>query len=409
VTVEQRAAMQSEAGEMRGAAAPPPAPRPKLLYLVTEDWYFWSHRLPVARAARDAGFEVLVATRVQKHGERIRGEGFRLCPLPWRRRGDGLFGAGRALLVIAALYRRERPDIVHHVALKPVVFGAVAARLAALRRPVRPARIAAVTGLGSRLAAGRGPARLLRPAFGWALRRAAAGGPVIVQNPEDGVALAAFGIDPGGIVLICGSGVDTVHFAPLPEPSGASVTVALVARMLRSKGVLEAAAAVRRLRAEGLAIELLLAGPRDPDNRDSLAERELAALSAEPGIAWLGYVEDVRTVWRRAAVAVFPSTYGEGVPKALLEAAACGRPIVAADMPGCREVVRPGVTGLVVPPHDPGALAAALAALARDPERRRAMGRAGRALVESEFGETRVAGETVALYQRLLRERMEGR
>ena len=127
--------------------------------------------------------------------------------------------------------------------------------------------------------------------------------------------------------------------------------------MLRSKGVLEAAAAVRRLRARGIAVELLLAGPTDPDNPDSLDDRTLARVTAEPGIAWLGRVADVRDVWRRAAIAVLPSTYGEGVPKALLEAAACARPIVATDMPGCREVTRPGETGLLVPPHDIAALA----------------------------------------------------
>ena len=123
--------------------------RPKLIFLVTEDWYFWSHRLPIARAARDAGFEVVVAARERVHGDRIRGEGFRLEPLGWRRRGDRIVGAGRAVAGIAALYRRERPDIVHHVALKPVLFGGAALRLAFPRRAERPACIAAVNGLGS--------------------------------------------------------------------------------------------------------------------------------------------------------------------------------------------------------------------------------------------------------------------
>jgi glycosyltransferase involved in cell wall biosynthesis len=392
------------------AVAPPQglAARPKLIFLVTEDWYFWSHRLPVARAARDAGFSVIVATRVQDHGERIRAEGFGLCPLRWRRRGDGIFGAGRALATIAALYRRERPDIVHHVALKPVLFGGIAAHLAFARGPGRPAQIAAVTGLGSGLARASVLARLLRPALGGALRRAAAGARVIVQNPEDGAALARLGIVQAHIVLIRGSGVDLDHFTPLPDPSappGAAVTVALVARMLRSKGVLDAVAAVRRLRARGLAIDLVLAGPTDPGNRDSLTESALLALAAEPGIEWLGRVEDVRAVWRRAAIAVAPSTYGEGVPKALIEAAACARAIVATDMPGCREVVRAGETGLLVPPHDIASLAEALATLAGDAARRQAMGRAGRTLVEREFGEEGVARQTVALYHAVMRER----
>ena len=267
---------------------------------------------------------------------------------------------------------------------------------------------------GKRLASGA--ARL---ALGRALRYAAGNASVIVQNPEDCDALAALGIDPSFLVLIRGSGVDTAHFAPLPEPhsdvppEAPAVKVALVGRMLRSKGVLDAVEAVRRLRADGLAIELLLAGPTDPDNPDSLDDRQLASLSAENGVIWLGRVEDVREVWAEAAIAVLPSTYGEGLPKSLLEAASCGRAIVASDMPGCREIVRPGgpgkeggeETGLLVPPGDLAALAEAIGALVRDPERRRAMGRAGRRLVEREFAEERIAAQTLALYETVLHRR----
>jgi glycosyltransferase involved in cell wall biosynthesis len=149
----------------------------------------------------------------------------------------------------------------------------------------------------------------------------------------------------------------------------------------------------------------LLAGPIDPDNRGSLNVEALAALASNPGVRWLGAVDDVRTVWRRAAVAVLPSTYGEGLPKALLEAAACARPIVASDVPGCREVVRPGETGLLVPPRSIDELAAAIGSLIGDPERRSAMGRAGRALVEREFADDIVAGETISVYQSALREK----
>jgi glycosyltransferase involved in cell wall biosynthesis len=226
-----------------------------------------------------------------------------------------------------------------------------------------------------------------------------------VQNPEDRAALARLGIDVGRVALIRGSGVDTAHFVPLPEPGGNTVIVALVSRMLRDKGVLDAAAAVRRLRAQGLAIELLLAGPTDPDNQNSLTPETLRSLTVEPGIEWLGPIADVRVVWRRAAIAVLPSTYGEGVPKTLLEAAACGRPLVAADVPGCREVVRPGTNGILVPPHDVDGLAGAIAALAGDPGRRAALGRAGRELIERRFTDEIVARETLALYRTALAER----
>ncbi|HEX6441611.1 MAG TPA: glycosyltransferase, partial [Stellaceae bacterium] len=343
-------------------------------------------------------------TRVREHGEAVLREGFELRRLAWRRGGDGMFGAGRAIAEIVRLYRAERPDIIHHVALKPVLFGAVAARLA-FSLSGQPIRVAAIAGLGSGLRPGRLLGRVATPVLRWGLRAATRTGRVIVQNPEDGAALIGLGVNPARIALIRGSGVDAAHFGPMPEPPGPGITVALVARMLRSKGVLDAVTAVRQLRARGLSAELLLAGPTDPDNADSLDEPELRAFAAEPEIEWLGRVEDVREVWRRAAIAVFPSTYGEGVPKALLEAAACGRPIIAYDLPGCREVVRPGETGVLVPPGDVAALADAVAALAGDPAARRRMGAAARALVEREFGEAVVAEQTLSLYRAALAER----
>ena len=376
---------------------------------MTEDWYFCSHRLPVARAARDAGFEVLVATRVRRHGAHICDEEFGLRPIAWRRRGDGPVAHARALAAIARLYRAERPDIVHHVALKPVLFGGLATRLAFPTGATAPAQIAAVMGLGSSFAAQSASARLRRPALQLALRLAAAGGWVVVQNPEDRTALAGFGVGPERIALIRGSGVDVARFRPLPDPSGTEnshpITVAIVSRMLRSKGVLDAVVAVQRLRAAGSPVVLLLAGAADPDNPDSLTEEELRALTAQPGVEWLGRVDDVRTVWRRAAIALLPTTYGEGVPLSLLEAAACGRPIVATDVPGCREAVRAGETGLLVPPRDIDGLAAAIRQLADDPDRRRAMGEAGRARVTRDFAEEVVIRQTLALYRSALAQR----
>jgi glycosyltransferase involved in cell wall biosynthesis len=384
-----------------------PERRPKLLFLVTEDWYFCSHRLPAARAARAAGFDVVVATRVRAHGDRICDEGFALRPIGWRRRGDGVLGAAWAISEIAGLYRAEQPDLVHHIALKSVLFGGIALRRAFPAPERAPVAIDSIMGLGSGFSAASFAARLRRPSLGIALRLAVGGERswVVVQNPEDRDALMTLGIAPRRIVMIRGSGVDCNHFRPLPDPDATTVTVALVSRMLRAKGVLDAVAAIRLLRGRGLPVELLLAGPTDPDNRGSLTAEALVSLRADHGIEWLGPVADVRAVWRRAAIAVLPSTYGEGVPKALLEAAACARPIIASDVPGCREIVRPGETGLLVPPRDIQALAEAIAALAGDPMRRKAMGRAARELVECEFGEDIVASETLAVYDAALRER----
>lgn len=375
-------------------------PQPKLLFLVTEDWYFCSHRLPVARAARDAGFAVAVATRVREHGDQIRAEGFALHKLRWKRRGDGIFGHLRALAEIVGLYRRERPDIVYHVALKPVLFGGLAARLAFIQAAV----VSAVMGLGIEFTGDAGGAGWKKRLLAWSLRLAAGKGRIIVQNPENRTALIGFGIDPQCIALILGSGVDIQHFSALPQPVEMPLAAALVGRMLRSKGVLDAVAAVRKLRAEGQAIKLILAGAADPDSRDSLSDAELATLAREPGIEWLGHVGDVRAIWRRAAIALLPSSYGEGVPKALLEAASCARPIVASDMPGCREVVAPGETGLLVPPRDVAALAEAIATLAADAALRARMGEAGRRRVVAGFAEDTIAQQTVAMLRSMLTE-----
>ena len=359
----------------------------------------------MARAAREAGFAVVVAARVRAHAERIRAEGFALRPLAWRRRGDGLLGAARAVLAIVRLYRAERPDIIHHVALKPMLFGGLARRPGVRRRGGRGADRC---GDGSGLRLQRRRPSPAGSAGGCSASRCAwppAGSRIIVQNPDDGVVLTRLGLDPRRIALIRGSGVDTAHFAALPAPPAPPVRVALVARMLRQKGVLDAVAAVRLLRARGLAVELLLAGGPDPDNPDSLARGTLDAFAGEPGIEWLGPVEDVRAVWRRAAICVLPSTYGEGLPRTLLEAASCARPMVATDIPGCREVVRPGDTGLLVPPHDVEALAAAIAELAQDPALRAAMGEAARAMIERQFAEAVIVRETLSLYRAALAER----
>jgi glycosyltransferase involved in cell wall biosynthesis len=386
---------------------PDAAPRPKLLFLVTEDWYFCSHRLPVARAARRAGFAVVVATRVRADGDRIREEGFALHPINWRRRGDGPVGARRAISEIARLYRAERPDLVHHIALKSVLFGGLARRFAFAGSADAPGVVDSIMGLGSGFSHAAFAASLRQPVLGMALRLAAArdDGWVVVQNLEDHAVLVRLGIDADRIAVIRGSGVDPIRFTPLPDPRASTVTVALVSRMLRAKGVLDAVAAIRLLRAQGVPVELVLAGPTDPDNRGSLTPQMLSSLAAEPGIEWLGRVADVRTVWRRAAIAVLPSTYGEGVPKALLEAAACARPIVATDVPGCREIVRPGETGILVAPRNVTGLAAAIAELAADPVRRATMGCAARTLIECEFTEEVVARETLALYRVALQTR----
>lgn len=374
--------------------------RPKLIYLVTEDWYFWSHRLPMARAAREAGFDIAVATRVSEHRAAIEAEGFRVHPLSWRRRDRGPLAVIAAVAEIVRLYRREQPNLVHHVALKPVVLGSLAASLTGIL-----AQVNALTGLGHAFVSRTAKARLIRLCV-TRLLRVLTDRPrscVLLQNGDDRQLLVSLGaVSDNRCRLIPGSGIDTNHFRVLPEPPGEGrIVAAVVARMLTSKGIGTAVAAVRLARSRGVDLRLHLAGAPDPESPDSLPCGVLEAWAAEPGICWLGHVHDVRTVWRGAHIAVLPSLR-EGLPKCLLEAAACGRPIVASDVPGCREVVRPGINGLLVPAGDADALADALIALANDPERRRRYGEESRRLVESDLSDAAIGRQVVGLYRHLL-------
>jgi len=369
-----------------------------ILLLVTEDWYFWSHRLPIARAARDAGARVIIATRVEKLRAAIAKEGFELKALPWRRRSHNPWNEARALFEITALYRRERPDIVHHVAVKPVVYGGIAARLSGARSQVN-----AIAGMGYVETSQQLRARLLRGVFN-AVLRFAWNGPrvhVIVQNPDDVEALARTGLLPAShIRMIRGSGVDVALFAPTPEPSSPPVRVIFAGRLLWSKGVRELVDAARSLKFRQVPVEVILAGSPDPENPESIPASTLRAWVGDGLVTHVPWSDDMASVWRSANIAVLPS-YREGLPKALLEAAACARPIVATDVPGCREIARDGVNALLVPPRNHGALAAAIEKLALDAPLRARLGAAGRDIVVKEYAESIVVRETLDLYRHL--------
>jgi len=213
--------------------------------------------------------------------------------------------------------------------------------------------------------------------------------------------LAKIGVKPEHIALIPGSGIDADQFRPIPEPDG-PVTVAFVGRMLADKGVRSLIEAQRILRASNISSDLLLAGAPDPANPTSISQIEVAGWGRESGVTWLGHVDDIATIWRRAHIAVLPSRGGEGVPKSLLEAAAFGRPLIATDVPGCREIVIHEKTGLLVPVDDPPALAAAILRLVRSSQQRVRFGVAARRLVDERFAADLIGQAAVALYRRLL-------
>lgn len=374
----------------------PERPRPVLLYLVSEDWYFRSHRLPMAQAARRAGYDVHVATHVQADGAAIHDLGFTLHPLPWRRGSTNPLDRLRLIGEVRRLYRTLKPDIVHHVALEPTVIGSLAAT------GLRVRTLNALAGLGfvftSPSPKARAAATAARGTLRFLLNRR--GASVLVQNEDDRAAITALGVGEDRIFLIPGSGVDTDEFSAMPEPNG-PVTAAFVGRLLDDKGVRTLIAAHEILARRGQPVRLLLAGEPDPANPASIPDNEIASWKIRVGVDVLGHVADIRTVWAAAHIAVLPSRR-EGLPKSLLEAAACGRAIVATDVPGCRVIARDGVNALLVPPDDPAALAGAIDMLAGDPVLRQTFAAAGRKLAEEEFSSARIGRETVALYDKLL-------
>jgi glycosyltransferase involved in cell wall biosynthesis len=369
---------------------------PRLLYVVTEDWAFLSHRLPMARAARDAGFEVHVACHVNDGAAAITAERFILHPIPFAR---GSLSPLAALATIAALrriHRTVKPELTHHVALQACVLGMIAAT------GRRTACVNAFIGLGYAFTADTIKAQTLRRLIGAALRflldRDAS--VALVQNGDDRAALIALGIAKDRIALISGSGVDVEHFVPLPEPEGPP-TFGFVGRLLDDKGIRTLVVAHRLLRANGSDARLLIAGTPDPANPASVSEDEAKSWNSEPGITWLGQVRDIAGLWRSAHVAVLPSRR-EGLPLSLMEAAACGRAMIASDVPGCREVVIHEQTGLLVPVDDAPALAQAMQRLAAAPDLRARYAAAARNLAVEKFAADIIGRQTVELYRRLL-------
>ena len=378
----------------------------KLLYIVNESYFFMSHRLPIARAARAAGYQVHVAAP-EDHVwapegftvQALRDAGFAFHPIPLSRRGTNPWQEARTLIALWRLIRGLRPELVHLLTIKPLLYGGLAARLLGV-----PGVVAAVTGLGQVFVSSGATAGLLRRLAVMAYRVATGhpNGRVIVQNAGDMETLARSGaVRPERMVLIRGSGVSLSAFAPSPEPDGPPLVI-LPARMIWEKGVAEFVEAARLLRARGVEARFALVGDSKASNPRAVPQPTLEKWSREGGVEWWGRRTDMARVFAGAHIVCLPSTYGEGVPKVLIEAAACGRPIVACDIPGCREITHQGENGLLVPPGDTEALAAALARLIENSDLRRRFGARGRELVEAGFSEDRVVRATLEVYRALL-------
>jgi glycosyltransferase involved in cell wall biosynthesis len=373
--------------------------RTKILFLITEDHFFWSHRLPVARAAVRDGFEVIVATRVLGDAQRIRDEGFRLIPLKLIRECYSPLNEFPAIHQIRRIYPSEKPDIVHHIALKPVLYGSIAALG---RREMRV--INALTGLGYLAASSSPKAAFLRPliwgAFRYLLNRP--NQQVLLQNQDDRrLLISKLKISPEKISIIRGPGVDLKLFHPSPEPGGTPL-VLLASRMLWNKGIQEFVDAAKSLRNRGVTARFVLAGDTDLGSPSGIPRQQLLDWQNSGAVEWLGHRKEMPQIFEQANLVCLPFRGGEGIPKALMEAAASGRAIVATDVPGCREIVRQGINGLLVPPRNATALAEAIEKLLKDSAMRSRMATLGREIAVNEFSEETVVHQTLALYREML-------
>lgn len=379
----------------------------KFALYANTDWYLYNFRLSTALALKAQGHEVILLSPPGDFGARFATHGLRWIPLSMDRASLNPLRETRTLAELVRVLRAEKPDLLHSFTVKCAVYGAIAARLAGV-----PAIVNAVAGLGYVFTSDAPLARMLRPLVKQAMRLTLGGGHarVILQNPDDARIMIEQRLVPAEKVrVIRSSGVNTSRFLPRrvdAEPE--RIRVLLAARLLWEKGVGEYVEAARLLRSQGRQVEFLLAGTPDPGNPRSVRQAEVEAWSREGVVRWLGHVDDMPALMGSVDVMVLPSYYREGVPKSLVEAAACGLALITTDLPGCHEVVRQhGVDGLHVEPRNARQLAERIAQLDDDRALLRRLGQHVRQRALTEFDERLVIGRTIEVYAELLGPRLQ--
>lgn len=374
----------------------------KILLVANTGWYLYNFRLPLARRLRQEGFEVVLVSPDDSYVPRLQAEGFRVVKLKQlSRRGMNPFFELFALFELMKVYWREKPRAVHHFTIKCVLYGTMAAKLTGVRSVVN-----AVTGLGHIFLGQRTVTKAVRPFVRWLYRKIlrARRGHVVFQNPDDLETFIEAGlVAPEKTVIIRSSGVCLQRFAPRPgkpnKPASEIPTVLFVGRLIKEKGVHDFVEAARLVKSHRSAY-FQMAGAPDPGNPSSISDEELQEWRIEGAVDLLGHVDSIADLMSLADLVVLPS-YREGTPRTLLEAAALSKPIVATDVPGCREIVRDGFNGKLVPREDPQALASAIESILDDGTLSAQMGINGRSLVAEEFSVETVVQETMKVYQRL--------
>jgi glycosyltransferase involved in cell wall biosynthesis len=369
---------------------------PTALLFANTDWYLYNFRKPLAIKIRDSGYRVHLVSPPGKYAARFASEGLEWHSFDFARRGINPFAEIFTLARLIALYRRVQPTHCHHFTIKCVLYGSVAARLAGVTKTIN-----AITGLGHVFVSKSFRIGIVRKSVVYLYRICLRGTDVVFQNDDDRNAFAAAGLLDGSRVhLIRGSGVDVDRFRVDPHRrfDRKPVSILFASRLLWEKGLAELIEAADILRDRGIAAIVRIAGDRDPGNPSAVPQSILATWAKLPNVQMLGHRDDIATLLAESDIAVLPS-YREGTPRILLEAAAAGLPLVATDVPGCREIVRNDDNGILVPAHNATALADALERLAGDPSMRARMGVRSRDIACDEFAEDRVLEATLAIYE----------
>lgn len=371
----------------------------KILVMITEDWFAWSHFRPLLSVLVDACNELVLLTRLSSHEAELMAMGARVVAFDFERGSSGFAAQASRIVQLCNLLRRERPDVIHLVAMKPIVLGSVAA-LAVPRTKI----VMHFTGLGHLFISGSRTVAAARALSMSTLRRIGKSRKawVLAENETDLADLQKAGLlAEGRTALMGGAGIDPDVYPELCSPNNLTPIMAVAARMIRSKGVDVLVEAHSILRARGLAVRLELHGRTDPDNPEAIPSEVLESWKASALLTLHGHTPDIVSIWRRADISVLPARSREGMPRAILEAASCGRPLVVTNVPGSHHFVRDGIEGFIVRPDDPVALADAIEKLVRNPALRQRMGAAARARVLSGFTQKHAEDTLRGVYARL--------
>lgn len=368
-------------------------------FIVNDDKYFLSHRLPIGLELLKRGFNVHVIVGACSNKDKLIKLGFKPHLIQTSRKGKNPFKELAVLFQMTRILREIKPITVHLVNIKPYLYGGVAARLTGV-----PNVVSAVAGLGGLFIPKNKRAKalqiLLKPLYKFAFNHP--NQKVIFQNTYDRELLQTWiGLESSKSTLIKGSGADLNQYPFEPEPNNTPPVISLASRLLRDKGVIELVEAAKILKRDNIEVNIQIIGEPDPENSNTLTKEELKAWHDAGLINYLGYRTDIANLFSLSNIIALPSYYGEGLPKVLIEAAACGRAVITTDHPGCRDAIIKDKTGLLVPIKNSQALAKAIKELIQQPQRRSEMGKAGRELAEDQFAIEKIVKQHFSIYEEL--------